>query len=388
MNNNRFKVLGSLGIVALLSACAVTPSQPDKDFGQPSARYGDVDVTRPELQIPDSVEPLFDTWLRDTYVMSAPDGYYYMTGTIAQEGRVTAYDQNPGIQLWRSKDLKDWEDMGVVWDFDKHGTWQKDFYIADGKQKVDLNKNPVSNKRRTLWAPEIHYIESQQNYFLVGCMPLNPKGSGSFVLRSTTGKAEGPYENIEGNSDGFLHPDIDGSLFEDDDGSVYFVAHNHYIAKMKDDMSDIAEPFREIDEQEYDIEPYIEGAYIFKDDGKYHLVQAIWSFQLPDGRYAYDEEKPGRAFKNNKEIGEARYSYDVVIATADNVYGPYSQRYTSVIGAGHNNFFKDKQGNWWSTMFGNPRGDLLERKFLTRPAVIPMQKVNGYFFPLQDQEKQ
>lgn len=387
MNNKKCLVIAGFIAMTSLNACTST-SSPDKDFGAPSARYGDVDVTRPELQIPDSVQPLFDTWLRDTYVMNAPDGYYYMTGTISQEGRITAYDQNPGIQLWRSKDLKNWEDLGVVWDFDKHGTWQKDFYITDGTQKVDLNKNPVSNKRRTLWAPELHYIASQKNYFLVGSMPLNPKGSGSFVLRSTTGKAEGPYENIEGNSDGFLHPRIDGSLFEDDDGSVYFVAHNHEIAKMKADMSDIAEPFREIDEQEYDIEPYIEGAYIFKDEGKYHLVQAIWSFQLPDGRYAYDEEKPGRAFKSNKEIGEARYSYDVVIATADNVYGPYSKRYTSVIGAGHNNLFQDKQGNWWATMFGNPRGDLLERKFVTRPAIIPMQKINGYFFPLQDKGKQ
>lgn len=384
MKARRYGMAGILIGATTLAACTWLEPEGSADFGKPSARYGDVDVTRPEIQIPDSVAPLFDTWLRDTYVMNAPDGYYYMTGTIAQDGRVTAYDQNPGIQLWRSKDLKNWEDLGVVWDFDKHGTWQKDYYIADGKQKVDLNNNPVSNKRRTLWAPEIHYIESQQNYFLVGCIPLNPKGSGSFVLRSTTGKPEGPYENIAGNKDGFLHPNIDGSLFEDDDGTVYFVAHNNEIARMKADMSDIDEPFREIDEQQYEIEPYIEGAFIFKDEGKYHLVQAIWSFKLPDGRYAYDEEKPGRAFKTTKEIGEARYSYDVVIATADNIYGPYSKRYTSIIGAGHNNFFKDKQGNWWATMFGNPRGDILKRNFVTRPAVIPMQKVNGYFFPKQD----
>lgn len=386
MSKKRYSVVGFLAGVASLTACSWQEPEVPADFGEPSARYGDVDVTRPELQIPESVEPLFDFWMRDTYVMSAPDGYYYMTGTTAPEGRITAYDHTPGIRMWRSKDLKEWEYMGVVWDFDEHGTWQKDYFVAEGKQKrkVDLNGNPVSNKRRTLWAPEIHYIESAQNYFLVGCMPWSPHGSGSFVLRSTTGKAEGPYVNIAGNSDGPLHPNIDGSLFEDDDGTVYFVAHNHEIARMKPDMSGVAEPFREIDEQEYDIEPYIEGAFIFKDEGKYHLVQAIWSFKLPDGRYAYDEEKPGRAFKTRKEIGEARYSYDVVIATADNVYGPYSKRYTSVIGAGHNNFFKDKQGNWWATMFGNPRGDILKRDFVTRPAIIPMRKVNGYFFPKQN----
>lgn len=37
-----------------------------------------------------------------------------------------------------------------------------------------------------------------------------------------TGKPEGPYENIEGNKDKAIFPNIDGSLFEDTDGTVYF----------------------------------------------------------------------------------------------------------------------------------------------------------------------
>ena len=153
---------------------------------------------------------------------------------------------------------------------------------------------------------------------------------------------------------------------------------------MKPDMSGFAEQPRILDEQEYARKPYIEGAYIFKDEGKYHLVQAIWSFRKPDGTFAYDVGEPNdptRVYKNRKDWAANRYSYDVVIATADNIYGPYSQRYTSVIGAGHNNLFKDKMGQWWATMFGNPRGDLLKRKFLTRPAIIPMRKVGDKFYP-------
>ena len=42
-------------------------------------------------------------------------------------------------------------------------------------------------------------------------------GRGSFILRSKTGKPEGPYENIEGNKDKAIFPNIDGSLFEDTD---------------------------------------------------------------------------------------------------------------------------------------------------------------------------
>ncbi|ROQ21707.1 glycosyl hydrolase family 43 [Marinimicrobium koreense] len=374
----------TFGLSALLCACQGVETHESELSADEPSRYGEVNVEDPVLQIPDSVEPLFDHWLRDTYVNLGNDGYYYMTGTVGMPGRLTAYDRSPGIKLWRSKDLKDWESMGVVWDFDKHGTWQKEYFYADDNRTVDLNGNPISSKRRTLWAPEIHYIESQKNYFIVATIPENPNGKGSFILRSKTGEAAGPYENVEGNSDGPIFPRIDGSLFEDDDGTVYFVGHNHEIARMKEDMSGLAEPMRKLDEKEYGRKPYIEGAYIFKAKGKYHLVQAIWSFRMPDGSYAYDPGEPNdptRVYEDRKDWAANRYSYDVVISTADNVYGPYGDRYTSVIGAGHNNLFKDKEGNWWATMFGNPRGDLLERKFLTRPAIIPMRMVGERFYP-------
>lgn len=340
------------------------------------AQYGTVDVEDPETQIPEDVKPLFDHWLRDTYINLGNDGYYYMTGTTGLEGRETARDLSPGIRLWRSKNLKDWEDMGYVWAFEEDGTWQKDFEIIKDGPKEDLNHNKIGEKRRTLWAPEIHYIESKDNYFIVGCTPENPHGRGSYILRSTSGKATGPYENIEGNSDGPIFPQIDGSLFEDEDGTVYFIGHSHQIARMKDDMSGFAEPLREFKEQSYDNEPYIEGAYVVKEGGKYHLMQAIWSIRQPDGSYSYSGKNP---YDSNEEREANLYSYDVVIATADNIYGPYSDRYTAVTGGGHNNFFKDKKGQWWSTMFGNPRGDLLERSFLARPAIVPIKYENGKF---------
>ncbi|PXX31809.1 hypothetical protein [Arenibacter sp. ARW7G5Y1] len=73
------------------------------------------------------------------------------------------------------------------------------------------------------------------------------------------------------------------------------------------------------------------------------------------------------------------YSYDVVIASADHIYGPYNDRYTAVTGGRHNNFFKDKEGQWWSPMFGNPRGDLLDRPFIARPAIVPIIYNKGKF---------
>lgn len=341
--------------------------------------YGEVDILDINTKIPNSVKPLFDTWVRDTYVMLAPDGYYYLTGTVKMPDRPTAFDSSPGIQLWRSKDLEQWEDMGIVFDLFKTQSWQKDYFIdTEGKKKLDLNGNPIKMKRRTVWASEIHYIKSQNNFFIVACAPENPNGKGSYVLKSTTGKPEGPYDNIEGNKNGPLTDAIDGSLFEDEDGTVYFVSHNHYIAKMKSDMSGLAEELKTIKETKYEREPYIEGAFMFKAYGNYHLVQAIWSYQLPDGRYTYNDEI-GRVFENNKEKRQHIFSYDVVVASATSPYGPFGKRYTAVVGAGHNNFFQDKNGNWWCTMFGNPKGEIFKRDFIARPAIVPMKFENNQF---------
>lgn len=344
--------------------------------------YGTADTDNPELRVPASVRPAFDYWMRDTYVTLGPDGYYYMTGSTAVPGRefpgqVHCWDWNDGLYLWRSSDMESWEALGRIWSQDNEGTWQsrpKIFAKGEKYNRRSINGDPMDNRFLAVWAPELHYIRSAGNWFIVACMNNSASGKGSFILRSKTGKPEGPYENIEANADGPLFPNIDGSLFEDTDGTVYFVGHNHYIAKMKPDMSGLAEEIRQIQETPYDPEPYIEGAFIFKSDGKYHLVQAIWSHRTENGDTYVEKE----GVTNKK----TRYSYDCVIADADNVYGPYGKRYTAIIGGGHNNLFQDKSGKWWATMFFNPRGaQAAEYEKTCRPGLIPMVYEDGRFAP-------
>ena len=139
-------------------------------------------------------------------------------------------------------------------------------------------------------------------------------------------------------------------------------------------MSGFAEELKTLKEKKYNPEPYIEGAFIFKYDNKYHLVQAIWSHRTSEGD-TYIEKKGVTSPKT-------RYSYDCIISTADNVYGPYSERYNAITGGGHNNLFQDKNGNWWATMFFNPRGaQAAEYKVTCRPGLIPMIYENGKFKP-------
>ncbi len=49
-----------------------------------------------------------------------------------------------------------------------------------------------------------------------------------------------------------------------------------------------------------------------------------------------------------------RYQYDVVVAVSDTFEGPYSERWTAGVVAGHNNFFEDHGGRLWTTFFRNP----------------------------------
>ena len=71
-----------------------------------------------------------------------------------------------------------------------------------------------------------------------------------------------------------------------------------------------------------------------------------------------------------------------MIATSDNIYGPYGNRYCAITGGGHNNFFQDKDGNWWATCFWNPRGNQAsEFQQTCQPGLIPMIYENGQFHP-------
>lgn len=281
------------------------------------------------------VKPLLEVGLRDTAITRGEDGYFYLTGTIGPDF-MTA---NAGVPLWRSRDLVTWEDLGLVWTFERDATWQKEWTTKRGQ------------RRRALWAPEMHNIKG--GYYIAYCVT----GLGTGVLRSASGRPGGPYVDINGDA-GPLTSGIDASLFVDDDGSVYFIYGSGYIAKMKDDMSGLAErPVRlrcepadmEIDhhhparpclEKEWDHVGF-EGAFMFKAGGRYYLSAAE--------RY--------------------RERYHAMTAEATNLRGPYSARYVSVPYAGHNTFFQDHEGRWWSTIFGNDQQAPIDKK----PGIIPVE---------------
>lgn len=265
------------------------------------------------------IKPLLELHLRDTQIGLGGDGNYYMTGSSGDN--IWAYAA--GLEIWKSKDLKNWEYLGLVWSIEKDGTWEKKWQNLHGKPA------------RALWAPEIHYLKG--NYFI--CLSMPPTGIS--ILKSTTGKAEGPYVHATTITDKPFVNGIDPTLFQDDDGKVYFTwAGATKIARMKDDLSDFAEPLHQIVLENPDHDPShhapkcegrgmndlgTEGAVMFKANGKYYLGAAD-SYQ---GRYSS------------------------CVAMSDNIYGPYTGRQETVPCGGGTGFFKDKKGNWWCSFFGN-----------------------------------
>lgn len=349
----------------ILLSCNLSFVKAQARFSNPAAPVGNKSLT-----VPASVKPILNHWMRDAFIMYGPDGHYYLTGTTAspdrkfENGNPHCWDYNDGIYLWRSDDMKNWTSLGRIWSFDKDAAdWQKKGKpVPAGARSV--NNDPLDSLFRALWAPELHYVKSRKKWLIIAC--LNG-GMGSFVLESE--KPEGPYKNIAGNANKAIFPNIDLSFFEDDNSDCYLVAHNHFIAKMKPDLSDVSEPFRRLTETPYNPEPYIEGVYMTKYNGKYQLLQTVWSVLSPDGSFSYLADP-----LNPKKV----HSYDVVVAESDNIYGPYGKRYPAILEGGHNNIFADRQGRLWSSTFFNPRGTMGQRYPVTcRPGVVPVEWKDG-----------
>ncbi len=293
-----------------------------------------------------NIQPLFDAQIRDAVICIGGDGRYYLTGSTGSD----IWHFNDGVELWVSDNLKDWDYMGLVWTFEKDATWEKQWRF---------HRRAV----RALWAPEIHYVKG--NYFIALSMPPGDRG----LLKSATGKPEGPYVNALAN-DARWYTDIDSSLFEDEDGDAYLIYGGGWVARMKEDMSGLAEePVKPV-LLDPDLDPTHhagncptkrdcqdighEGAFMFKRNGLYYLTAAD-SYQ---GRYSS------------------------MVAVSDNIYGPYKWRHEAVPCGGGTSYLKDKDGQWWCTYFGNDT----QSPFREMPGMVKVDfAADGRVFPSKDQ---
>jgi beta-xylosidase len=279
---------------------------------------------------------LMSTPLRDPSICRGPDGTWYLTGTVPP-----FWSYNEGIKVWRSKDFTNWVPLGFVWKYGR-SPWHAKYLEA----------------KKPLWAPEIHFL--RKTFWLTYSLPGwdgTGRTSGCGLLKSTTGRAEGPYADVQPGER--LGDEIDASLFQDDDGQVYFLWHSGKIARMKPDLSGLAEPYHWLRTTTTDPNPRHHSglcAGIFGTNSFDHVgFEGMFVFKA-NGRYYLDcsDECNGR--------------YSCFIATATNLYGPYGERYEAIPHGGHNMFFCDEKGHWWSTFFGSDAG----APWRERPGLLPV----------------
>jgi xylan 1,4-beta-xylosidase len=133
---------------------------------------------------------------------------------------------------------------------------------------------------------------------------------------------------------------IDATIFEDDDGKVYFTnSGGGTISLMKDDLSGFAET-RSVKLLNPDHDPNHHAAKVVKRgmNGFGHEGAVLFK---ANGRYYHGA------------VDDYHGRYSSCVAIAEDIWGPYDRWHETVPCGGGTNFFKDKEGNWWCAFFGN-----------------------------------
>jgi xylan 1,4-beta-xylosidase len=240
--------------------------------------------------------------MRDPSVALGGDGQYYLVGT--QGGFGFAYPSG-GITMWKSSDLKSWHEAGMIFEWQGLG-------------------HELKNAAE-LWAPEIRWSAHDATFYLAFSVMERNVGGKTWLYRSQTGKAEGPYENV---TNGPFVEGIDGFVFEDDDG-LYLIWGGGRIGKLNARRNGFDGPERRLVDVDGEHIGY-EGNAVIKVNGVYFVTGAEWNGPL-----------------------RTHGTYDMMYGTSTSLFGPYTKRKLGAPHAGHGTPFRDKDGRYWTTLFGN-----------------------------------
>lgn len=279
------------------------------------------------------IERAIDVPLKEASICKGPDHLYYLTGTT--DGRA--------IQVWTSTDLKAWKEPVTLWSLEQEGTWHKESVGLIG-----------------IHAPKIHYLKGTF-WITFGIIQ-----GGTGLLRSTSNTVEGPYEDMgRMTTDG-----QDASLFEDEDGIVYWVYRNGQIARMNEEMSGLAEIPRMVEVQPWkvagreddpsytnNLQVGAYGAFLYKRDGYYYMFCADHFSRM------------------------SSEAADTFVAVSQSIYGPYSRRYLVLPHGGQITLFDGPEDQLHASFTGSGRYSVVEHY----PAVVPMTVVSpGFLRPTEE----
>ncbi len=236
------------------------------------------------------------------------------------------------MQVWRSRDLIDWEPLGAP------------FTLRD-------SAFPRPGDR--IWAPEFHWVPALKRWALVHC----PKQKSNLAL-SAGPELKGPWSFPMGRRFAGHH---DPSLFHDGD-TWWVLSENTFVQPLAADFTGFTGPKTRIDPAGSrpgpDGTPISrighEGATMRKIGAKFVHFGTAWST---------DRGRKG--------------SYNLYYCTADKVAGPYGPRRFAGRFLGHGTPFQTRDGNWWCTAFFNANIPPLPREGIeTRDLSTDAQTIN------------
>lgn len=285
-------------------------------------------------------------WIRDPYITLGPDDFYYLTGTTINENdpreQTDPYNVGLGdisavgdtVRLWKSRDLIDWEYLGVIFEITKDSAFKK---------------NPGTR----IWAPEIHWIPEMKRWALLHC----PKQKSNLALSSGP-DPKGPWTHPMGTGFGGHH---DPSLFKTGD-TWWVLAENTTVRPLSADFSQFTAPAKRIEpsgERTNAIGRTTnaighEGATMIKVGPHYVHLGTAWST---------DQGRKG--------------SYNLYYSTSDKIDGTYGPRKFAGRFLGHGTPFQTRDGKWWCTAFFNANVAPLPRDGIeTRDLSATAQTIN------------
>lgn len=263
-----------------------------------------------------AINPILSGFYPDPSICRVGEDFYLVNSTFAYF---------PGVPIWHSKNLADWEQIGNV---------------LDRPSQVPLNKSGHSGG---IFAPTIRYYNG--TFYMI---TTNVSGGGNFLV--TAKDPAGPWSEPY-----YLDaPGIDPSLFFDDDGSCYYVGTRPNPAGVRYNGD------WEIWVQKLDLEQ-MKLAGESKAIWKGALKDVIW----PEGPHIY--KKDGYYYLMIAEGGTGP-EHAVTVARSRDIFGPYTgnpknpiltHRHLGkdypVCYVGHADLVDDINGNWYMVMLASRR---------------------------------
>lgn len=258
----------------------------------------------------------------DPDVIRVGDTYYLVSTTM---------HLMPGAPIMTSKDLKNWETVGYIFD-----------RLTDSPKYDLLNGTAYG---RGQWATSLKY----HNGKFYALLAPNERGAMGDTYIFSAEKAEGPWTIVSR-----MRHFHDCSLFFDDDGRVYVIYGTGEMMELKPDLSDVIEgTHQQLFQREEDEKGILEGSRMIKHNGKYYLLMISHVYA------------PG---KHRREV----------CYRADNIRGPYEKQV--ILESEFGGFSYEAQG----TIVDTPDGDWIGIIFQDRGGVgrvltvMPCRWVNGW----------